>query len=395
MGAGHGHHDHPPVPAATRRMLFLVLAPVLVATLVGLALLWPGDERESDIDLGTPAELVDAKVIGVEQRTCEGMPEESGIECLAPVVRLLEGPDKGDEIELSEVSADDRAVDIDVGDRIVLGYYPDFPEDLQYAFADRERDRPLLLLALLFTAAVVALGRWTGVRALVAVAVSLAVLTTFVLPALLEGSSPLAVALVGSALIAVVAIVLTHGLDAASATALIGTLASLALVGILGWIFVKLCDFSGLADENANFLQLSAGQVDLRGLLLAGFVIGALGVLDDVTVTQVSAVWELHDANPSYGWRELYRAGTRIGRDHIASTVNTLVLAYAGAALPLFLLFTQAEQRLLDVVTGEAVAVEVARTLTGSSGLVASVPITTWLAAVVVAHAPVPHDHDH
>ena len=376
-------------------MLILVLAPVLVATVVGLALLWPNDERQSDIDLGTPADLIDAKVISVEQRTCEGTPEESAIECLTPVVRLLEGFDKGEEIELTEVSADDRTVDIDVGERIVLGFYPDYPEGFQYSFVDRERDRPLLLLAVLFAIAVVALGRWTGVRALVGVAVSLAVLTTFVLPALLEGSSPLAVALVGSALIAAVAIVLTHGLDAASATALIGTLASLALVGILGWIFVGLCEFSGLGDDTANFLFVSSGQIDPQGLLLAGFVIGALGVLDDVTVTQVSAVWELHDANPSYGWRQLYGAGTRIGRDHIASTVNTLVLAYAGAALPLFVLFTQAETRLLDVVTGEFVAVEVVRTLVGSIGLVASVPITTWLAAIVVAHAPVAHDHDH
>ena len=154
-------------------------------------------------------------------------------------------------------------------------------------------------------------------------------------------------------------------------------------------MFVDLARFTGLADEEATFLQVFAGQIDLRGLLLGGFVIGALGVLDDVTVTQVSAVWELKHADPDYGFRDLYSSAVRIGRDHIASTVNTLVLAYAGASLPLLLLFTQAGQGLSDVVNGEAVAIEIVRTLCGSIGLVAAVPFTTAVAALVVARDPV------
>jgi uncharacterized membrane protein len=164
----------------------------------------------------------------------------------------------------------------------------------------------------------------------------------------------------------------------------LGTLASLVLICVLGALFVKLSHFTGLATEEAGFLQLAAGKVNLKGLLLAGLVIGSLGVLDDVTVTQASAVWQLHDANPKASARELYRSALEIGRDHIASTVNTLVLAYAGAALPLLILFVVAGPRLTDVITSETVAEEVVRTLVGSIGLVASVPVTTGLAAMVV-----------
>ena len=170
--------------------------------------------------------------------------------------------------------------------------------------------------------------------------------------------------------------------------AVLGTFASLLLTCLLGALFVDLTQVTGLVSEEVGFLQAFGGDLDFRGLLLAGLVIGALGVLDDVTVTQVAAVWELREADPTRGARSLYRAGLRIGRDHVASTVNTLVLAYAGASLPLLLLFETADQHLGDVLTGEAIAVEIVRALVGSIGLVASVPITTGLAALVVTRGP-------
>jgi uncharacterized membrane protein len=167
--------------------------------------------------------------------------------------------------------------------------------------------------------------------------------------------------------------------------AVLGTVTSLLLTCLLGVVFVDLTHLTGLATEEVGFLQAFGGNLNFSGLLLAGMVIGALGVLDDVTVTQVSAVWELREAKPHATPRELYRSGVRIGRDHIASTVNTLVLAYAGASLPLLLLFRTSGQRLGDVITGESIAVEIVRALVGSIGLVASVPITTGLAALVVS----------
>ena len=168
---------------------------------------------------------------------------------------------------------------------------------------------------------------------------------------------------------------------------MLGTLASLVVVDVIARIAVHATALSGLATEESQYLQNIVGNVRIQGLLLGGIVIGALGVLNDITVTQASAVWELHDADPGRRLVDLYRSAMRIGRDHIASTVYTLVLAYAGAALPILLLFTLAGQRLGQAVTSEQVAEEVVRTLVGSIGLVLAVPLTTALAAMVVTSA--------
>jgi uncharacterized membrane protein len=162
--------------------------------------------------------------------------------------------------------------------------------------------------------------------------------------------------------------------------ALLGTLAALTLTASLSALVVVTANLTGFASEEATLLTLFEG-LDIRGLLLAGVVLGAAGAIDDVTVTQASAVAELKAANRGMPFAELFASGLRIGRDHIASTVNTLLLAYAGASLPLLVLFVLSEQSLGAIANSEVVAVEIVRTLVGSIGLVASVPITTWLAA--------------
>ncbi|HEX4905557.1 MAG TPA: YibE/F family protein [Acidimicrobiales bacterium] len=385
MAEPHSHDPHDVVvPESTRRLLILMMAPLLVAIVVGLVALWPGELRTSGLTDAVAAEdLFRAEVDRVTRGPCEGTEASAGIECSIAEVTLQEGPDDGETITLAEESVEGGA-DLHIGDVIVLAYYPDAGEGFEYSFADRERRPPLLLLVAVFAVAVIALGRWKGARALAGVGVSLAILATFILPALLDGSDPVLVALVGAGAIAVIALYLAHGVNVGSTIALIGAFASLALVALLAWGFVELTELSGRAAEEAGFLQITASQVRLQGLILAGVVIGTLGVLDDVTVLQVSAVWELHHANPEMPRRDIYRAAIRIGRDHIASTVNTLVLAYAGASLPLFLLLTQAHQGLSDIANSELVATEIVRTLVGSIGLVASVPITTLLATWVV-----------
>ena len=387
----HAHdHDHgEPVPPRTRRLLIGAVVPVVVAIVVGLVLLWPGEvEVDAFTDSVAADDIYSATVVQVLDVPCQGTDPSLDIGCTIPSIELHEGPDEGQIIELAEES--DFGVPLEAGDRIVVAYAADAPEGFQYAYQDRERRQPLLVLAVLFALAVLLLGRVKGLRALAGVAVSLVVLAAFILPAILEGSEPVLVALVGAGAIAVIALYLSHGVNARSTTALIGALVSLALVGLLAWAFVGLTDLSGLADEEARFLQVAASQVRLQGLILAGIVIGTLGVLDDVTVTQVSAVWELHHANPELDRASLFRGALRIGRDHIASVVNTLVLAYAGASLPLFLLFTSARQGLIDTANSEVVAVEIVRTLVGSIGLVAAVPITTALAVFVIGEA---HGH--
>jgi uncharacterized membrane protein len=202
-----------------------------------------------------------------------------------------------------------------------------------------------------------------------------------VVPARLDGQPPLAVALVATAGLAMLTIYLAHGVSVRSTTAVLATLAALGLTGILAVTTLAAARFTGLSDEAAVALA-GLGTLDPAALLLAGIVIGALGVLDDVTVTQVSAVWELRAAGHHHR-RELFGAALRIGRDHVSSAVNTLALAYAGAALPLLLLFRQTGRSLGDVAAGEVVAVEIVRTLVGSLGLVAAVPIATALGAVL------------
>lgn len=397
MAHAHGPVDSEagPTPRSLNRLLAFAVAPFALATLIGLVLLWPSSGVGRSDALGPPAELYDGTVTAREMRPCLGGPADGPARCATIVVKLSEGPERGRQVAV-ETGEGVGAPKISDGDGVVLGRSadPTGTGTVTYYFADFQRRSPMLLLALLFAVVVVLLGRLRGVAALVALAVSLLVIVKFVLPAILEGQNPLAVAVVGSAVIMFLALYLTHGINAQTTTAVLGTLVSLGLTGVLASVFVAASHFTGLASEEAGFLQSAAGQVNLRGLLLGGIVIGSLGVLDDVTVTQASAVWQLHRANPELGVRGLYRSGLHIGRDHIASTVNTLVLAYAGASLPLLLLFTLAGQPFGQVVTGEVVAGEVVRTLVGSIGLVASVPITTGLAAMVVSRDRPTPPHD-
>jgi uncharacterized membrane protein len=211
------------------------------------------------------------------------------------------------------------------------------------------------------------------------------VLTLFILPAILQGSNPLLVAVIGGSAIMLATLYLCHGLSARTSVAVLGTLISLLLIGALGSLFIGWAALTGNTDDQTSLVHGLYPDIGIQGLLLAGVLIGSLGVLDDVTVTQTSAVWELKEADPGAGWRKLYGSAMRIGRDHIASVVNTLVLAYAGAALPLMLLFSIADSGVSTVATSEVVAEEIVRTLVGSIGLVASVPVTTLLAALVVS----------
>ena len=382
----------PQISPGARRNLTILVIPLVLATVIGLAFLWPrGTTPDLATGLELPAELVDGTITMTDPAPCPGIVEDDGPQCVVASVRLTTGPNAG-EIVFLDVTPGPATPDFAPGDKIVLGHVTDLPPGAppgsEYYFADFQRDSGLLVLALLFAGSVVLLGRWRGLRALAALALSLSVLMLFVLPAILQGRSPVAVAIVGSAAIMIVALYLSHGANVRTTTALLGTLVSLALTGVLALVFVGATELSGLASEEAVYLQVSAEAINLQGLILAGIIIGSLGVLDDVTVTQASAVWELRKANPAWGFVELYRPALRIGRDHIASTVNTLVLAYAGASLPLLILFTQAQRPLVEVAAGEVVATEIVRTLVGSIGLVASVPITTALTAAAVAGMP-------
>ncbi|SMF63912.1 YibE/F family protein [Streptomyces sp. Amel2xC10] len=408
-GGGHGHsHSHSHGPAAPvskhlRKVIGAILIPFAGAVLVGLALLWPGGAPAHErTGVGFDRQTQHATVTQVVSVSCSSVNASGGTPtgdtstaegssavqqangtCKKATIRVDTGNDKGR--TFTEIVQPDQSRQLHEGEQVIVAYEPSAPRDLQYSVTDVNRRVPLAVLALIFAVAVVLVGRLRGVMALVALAISFLILNFFILPAILEGSNPLVVAVVGSSAIMLIALYLCHGLSARTSVAVLGTLISLLLIGVLGSVFIDWAGLTGNTDDNTGLIHGLYPSIDMSGLLLAGIIIGSLGVLDDVTVTQTSAVWELHEANPAMGWRGLYRAGIRIGRDHIASVVNTLVLAYAGAALPLLLLFSIAQSSVGTVANSELVAEEIVRTLVGSIGLVASVPVTTALAALVVA----------
>jgi uncharacterized membrane protein len=361
-------------------LLAVLLVPCALAALVGLVVLRPtGGTAAATAPLQQP---VRGQVTAVQATDCS--PGDGQGRCAALVVALTDGPRAGRDL-VQIVPLEPGTPRFTVGDPVVLGWSGGNPDDPgSYQIVDFQRGGSLVWLAVLFAAAVLLLGRWRGLAALAALVVSFAVLLLFVLPAILDGRNPLAVAVVGSGVIMFAVLYLTHGPSARTSTAVLGTLVSLALIGALGVAFSAAARLTGL-DDQTTALVASLGPVDARGLLLAGMVIGALGVLDDVTVTQTSAVWELRRANPQLGARALFGSAMRIGRDHVASAVNTLVLAYAGASLPLLLLFSLSGRSLGEVATSQDVATEIVRTLVGSIGLVASVPVTTAVAALVAS----------
>jgi uncharacterized membrane protein len=375
------HHEPTHLPGTVARALWVAVGVWVLVVLVGVLLLWPGER--TIVSLGDE-QRVDGRVESVEVGPCTGTVADDLISCRFLTVRIDEGASAGDRTVLEQAVTGGDRKEPQVGDRLVLVETVNPDGSRSYNFADYQRTGPLLALAAVFVGCVVLLGRWRGVGALAGLAISVAVLVVFLLPALLDGAPPVLAAIVAASLIAVASLYLAHGISPATNVALLSTLLALALTGVLAWLFVGLTSITGFTDENSFLLEGLGVSIDPRGLLLAGVVIGSLGVLDDVTVTQVAAVGELHRAQPGLGPADLYRSAVHIGRDHISSVVNTLFLAYAGAALPLLLLFTQTGLGVGDVSTREVVAVEIVRTLVGSIGLIAAVPIATGLAALVI-----------
>ncbi|MFE2373370.1 YibE/F family protein [Streptomyces sp. NPDC059398] len=410
----HSHGPAAPVSRHLRKVIAAVLIPFATAVVVGLVALWPGGApHHARSGVGFDRQTQQGSVVEITAVNCAdlhasqsstggggtaggggaaggvaspgsgGGAASPGARCKKAKIEVSSGKDKGR--TFTEVVQPDSPRQLRRGQGVIVAYAPDAPRDLQYSVSDVDRKFPMVLLAGVFALVVVAVGRLRGLMALVALAVSFAVLTLFILPAILHGSNPLVVAVIGASAIMLIALYTCHGLTARTSVAVIGTLISLILIGLLGSLFIGWASLTGNTDDSTGLIHGLYPHIDMSGLLLASVIIGSLGVLDDVTVTQTSAVWELHQADPTMGARGLYRAGIRIGRDHIASVVNTLVLAYAGAALPLLLLFSIAQSGVGTVANSELVAEEIVRTLVGSIGLVASVPVTTALAALVVS----------
>ena len=373
----HNHSDETQWPP-----LSLVILAILM--LVGLGLLGHVSAPVIQTPINPNQETVEARVIEVVE---QGTFSQGGLQQPYQKLRLeiLTGQRAGEAVPVDYGTQN-------LGSSVVL-YQPDDQVEVlhtvrpdgsdSFTITGPNRWGPLLTLLLLFVVVIVAVSRWKGVRSLVGLCVSLYVITQFILPMILSGADAVLVTIIGAFALLSVTEYLIYGWTAKTHAAVLGILISLIITGALAVIFVNATRLTGYGAEEVSYLQTSGATIDPRGLLLAGIIIGALGVLDDVTISQASSVFELSGANPTLGVRELYRRAMNIGRDHIASTVNTLVLAYVGASLPLFLLFAIYPQPFGQIINLEFVTEEVMRTLIGSLGLVMAVPITTVLAGML------------
>lgn len=268
-----------------------------------------------------------------------------------------------------------------VGDELIINYIKDVEGNVFY-IADYVRHNSLFWLFVFFMIMAVIIGRWQGVTSLISMGISFLVILKFILPRISAGGEPVKIAIIGSLMIVPTTFLLSHGVNKKTATAIIGTFIALIITGVLANTFVEASKLTGFASEEAGFLQAyKPGLINIKGLLLAGIIIGVLGVLDDITISQSAIVQQLKTVNPKLKTRELYQKAMAIGKDHIASMINTLILVYTGAALPLFLLFIDNPRPFSEIINYEIIADEMIRTLVGSIGLILAVPITTFIAA--------------
>lgn len=394
----HSHAQSSDAPTsdavATRRranrLLAAILIPLTLATLIGMALLWPSGSA-SDVEVGNPYSAAGGS--GFQTGTVEST---SVAPCLYPpanapegqecVVAHLESDSEGESIAVEVPPEVGREVDLSAGDRIRfldLGDRVDDPS-ARYSFVDFVRTTPMALLAAVYALVVVVVARWRGLRALLGLFGAYLVVANFILPGLVEGKPPLLLGLVGSSVIMIAVLYFAHGFSARTSTALLGTIFGLAITSLVAAWATGAANLTGLNDEADYTLSYATDSISLSGILLCGLIISGLGVLNDVTITQSSAVWEMHELAPESSARRLFAGAMRVGRDHIASTVYTIVFAYAGAALPLLILLSLQDRPFLETISSGELAEEIVRTLVGSIGLVLAIPVTTGIAVLVV-----------
>lgn len=384
-------HSHSHVPlddaAPANRQLVAILggvvALVAVATALGMVLLWPSDVPGGpDPYSGPNVSRVEGSVTAVRPFDCnstgigpDNTPMVEGA-CAKVTARLGSGGS-------AEFTLDPTrfvGAGMTKGDDVKLIRIEPEGQPVTYEFYDFERGIPLVVLAIVFAVVVAAVGQLRGVFALVGIGVTLLALAKFVLPALLAGEPAIPVAVVGSTAIMLCVLYLAHGVSVRTTAALFGTFFGIAFTAAAGLSVTGWSHLTGVGDENDHLLVATAPTLSLSGVVAASMVIAGLGVLNDVTVTQASAVWEMRALKPAArGW-EIFASAMRIGRDHIASSVYTLVFAYAGSAMTIMLLITAYQRGWADIATSEQIAQEVVRTLVGAIGLVLAVPVTTLIA---------------
>ena len=342
-------------------------------------------DEEPMVSIGYGSSTVKAEVMDVLE---EGTVQLGEISQQYQVVEalILEGEYEGNSysVEHGKYQILPEGFRLDRGDRILvtIGVTPN--GDVNTYFIDYMRTTPLLVLFAIFVAASVLVSGWKGIQSLISMAVSVMVIFYFIIPQILDGADPILISIIGSFVFLAATQFLVYGWTLKTHIALIAIIIAMTITGVLSVVFVNYANLNGFGDENAMFLVQQAGNLNVQNLLIASIIIGALGVLDDLVIGQASVVIELHFANPDLGFQERFRSAFRIGRDHIAATVNTLLLAYLGASLMMFLLFSLNNPDYLLLLNINYIAEEIVRALVGTLGLFAAVPVTNLIACWAV-----------
>lgn len=361
----------------------LITIPLLIVLSVIGYFLFP---QPTASDQSTSQVTYQAEITGILDETIQDDTYIQEIE-----IKFLDGPDLGEKITIiNDESFQMTHRDFEAGDNVMIIHNTD--QDF-YFIADYVRSDALLWLFAAFVVIVIAVTGWQGLGSLIGMFLSFIVIFRIVLPQIVAGGSPVMAAIIGSAFIIPLTFYSSHGFSKKTTVAVFGTFITLVISGILATLFADAANLTGLASEEIAYLQTSTAQaIDFRGLVLAGMIISILGVLDDITISQASVVSQLRGAKKSIKFGELFTRAMNVGRDHIASLVNTLILVYTGASLPLLILFIDSSQSFAEIVNYEFMAEEIVRTLIGSIGLILAVPITSLLAALFIKKGSI-HDH--
>ncbi|CAN5485554.1 hypothetical protein BH09ACT12_BH09ACT12_24040 [soil metagenome] len=373
-----------------RTVLLALLGVFAVLTLVGLVALWPSgakvDALSESVDFAAPGVTFPKADVTAVQPACESLEEDSD-DCGRITVQVSEGVGVGGELDIG-VPAEVIGAGLSVGDTVKLIRTPaQDGQDPAFSYFGTVRTAPVGLLLGIFVVVVLAVARLRGFLAIVGLAFAAAVIIRFMLPALLAGENGALVGVVGSSAIMFVVLYTTHGWSLRTSAALAGTLAGIVLTAAIGSFAVGGARLTGVVDDSDRILGTIAGDLSFQGLLTCAIIIAGLGVLNDVTITQASAVWEIRGAAPALSRRAVFLSGMRIGRDHIASSIYTIVFAYAGTALTILLLLSLYDRPFFDLLATEEIGQEVVRTLATTIGLVLAVPLTTLIAVATLPPA--------
>jgi uncharacterized membrane protein len=392
MSHSHAHHarrSHVPANPIARAVLLGFLGIWAFATIVGMVVLFPSSDAKDrpKADFASPGVTFPSAKVNQVHPICDDQPQASGGStgsCAEIDVTLQSGASAGERLTV-QIPPEVAQSGLRSGDVVELQYLPSQSElPGTYQFFGVKRGHSILLMTILFIVVVTVVARARGLLAVVGLGLAGVVVVKFMLPALLQGQSGIGVAIVASSIIMFAVLYLAHGVSVRTSAALAGTLLGVGLTALLAQIAVGGARLSGIGNEESGILGAHL-DLNFQGLLTCAIIVASLGILNDVTITQVSAIWELRDAAPEMPRRALFNSGMRIGRDHIASTIYTIVFAYAGAALSILLLLELYDRPWFALLSSEAIGEEVIRVLAGSIGLVLAVPITTLIAVATTA----------